>query len=273
MKIGFVFTNYNNSQYTRDVIYSLSLNEYFNNCFLVIVDNKSDFLDINKLNEIEQIYPSVKVIYNNENIGYFKGLNIGIEYLRSKYSELNCIVVGNNDLFFPQNFIDRIYLKNELFKKYPVISPDLVTLDGIHQNPHVINRISWFRNLIYDLYYTNYYLSILIGFLAKITKKITDRNDEKHFEIAQTIHQGYGACYILGPIFFQKFKSLWAPTFLMGEEFFLSKQLEKEGMHVYYEPSIKVDHHDHATMGKLPNKKLWKISRDSHLVYKKYLKE
>lgn len=271
MKIGFVFTNYNNSQYTRDVIYSLSISVYFNQCHVVIIDNKSNIDDIMSLYEIEKMYPTVKVIYNNENIGYFKGLNIGIDYLSQMHSDIDYLIVGNNDLFFPVDFIERINAKKELFNKYPVISPDLITLDGIHQNPHVINGISRFRNIIYDLYYSNYYLSILIGFLARVSKIITDRKDEEEFEIAQTIQQGYGACYILGPIFLNKFKTLWAPTFLMGEEFFLSKQLEKQGMCVFYEPSIKVNHHDHATMGKLHSKKIWMISRDSHRVYKKYL--
>lgn len=272
MKVGFVFTNYNNSHYTRDVIHSITLNKNYADSYIVVVDNKSETVDVELLKIIEQDYPSVKIIYNDENSGYFKGLNIGIEYLREKYTDLNHIVIGNNDLFFPPDFIDTLYSNSSLFKQYPVISPDLLTLDGVHQNPHVIEKISKKREIIYDLYYSNYYLSVLIGYAAKITKRFTDRSDEEQFEIAQTIHQGYGACYILGPLFFEHFSLLWAPTFLMGEEFFLSKQLEKKGMKVYYEPTIKVNHHDHATMGKLPGKKLWKISRDSHKIYRKYNK-
>ncbi len=272
MKIGFVFTNYNNSHYTRDVIHSITLSKYYVDSYIVVVDNKSETDEIELLKIIERDYPSVKIIYNEENSGYFKGLNIGIEYLREKYSELNHLVIGNNDLFFPPDFIDTLYSNRSLFEKFPVISPDLLTLDGVHQNPHVIDKISKKREIIYDLYYSNYFLSVVIGYIAKITKRFTDRLDEEQFEIAQTIHQGYGACYILGPLFFEHFSLLWAPTFLMGEEFFLSKQLEKNGMKVYYEPSIKVNHHDHATMGKLPSKKLWKISKDSHKIYRKYNK-
>lgn len=272
MKVGFVFTNYNNSHYTRDVIYSITLNKNYSDSCIVIVDNKSETVDVELLKIIEQDYPSVKIIYNDDNSGYFKGLNIGIEYLRGKYSDLDHIVIGNNDLFFPPNFIDTLYSNCSLFGQYPVISPDLLTLDGVHQNPHVIEKISKKREIIYDLYYSNYYLSVLIGYAARITKRFTDRSDEEQFEIAQTIYQGYGACYILGPLFFKHFSVLWAPTFLMGEEFFLSKQLEEKNMKVYYEPTIKVNHHDHATMGKLPGKKLWKISKDSHKIYRKYNK-
>lgn len=272
MKFGFVFTNYNNSQYTKDVIHSLSINKNFDDCFIVIVDNKSEADDLDNLKKINIKYPSVKIIFNDENCGYFKGLNIGIKYLRDKYPDMNFITIGNNDLYFSLDYLDAIFEKRNLFDKYPIVSPDLITLDGVHQNPHVIYKISKSREIIYDLYYLNYYLSVLIGFFAKITKRFTDRTDEEQFEIAQTIHQGYGACYILGPLFFKNFSLLWAPTFLMGEEFFLSKQLEQKGMKVYYEPSIKVNHHDHATMGKLPSKKLWMISKDSHKIYRKHNK-
>jgi GT2 family glycosyltransferase len=272
MKIGFVFTNYNNSQYTKDLIYSLSINENFDDCFIIIVDNKSESEDLFNLKKINFDYPSVKIIFNNENSGYFNGLNIGIKYLRENHPDIDFITIGNNDLYFSLDYIDAIKNKCDLFNKYPIVSPDLITLDGVHQNPHVIEKISKTREMIYDIYYSNYYLSLLIGFIAKITREFTDREDEKQFEIPQAIHQGYGACYILGPIFFKYFDLLWAPTFLMGEEFFLSKQLEEKGMKVYYEPSIKVNHHDHATMGKLPSKKLWMISRDSHKIYRKFNK-
>ena len=118
----------------------------------------------------------------------------------------------------------------------------------------------------------NYYLAVIIKKIAVVTKRFTDRKDEEQFEIAQTIYQGCGACYILGPLFFRCFDSLWAPTFLMGEELFLSKQLESKNLRIYYEPSIIVKHHHHATMDKMPGKRFWEISRESHRVYRKYVK-
>lgn len=272
MKIGFVFTNYNNSHYTREVIHSISLNDNWSDSFVVIVDNKSASSDVQMLKRIKEDYPSIELILNDENSGYFKGLNIGIKYLRDSYLDLKHIVIGNNDLFFPPDFVNKLYSNISVFDRFAVISPDLITLDGVHQNPHVIEKISKVRELIYDIYYTNYYFSVVIGYLAKVTRSFTDRKDEEQFEIAQTIYQGYGACYILGPLFFKNFDLLDAPTFLMGEELFLSKQLERNGLKIYYEPFFIVNHHDHATMGKLPTLKLWEISRDSHKVYRKYVK-
>jgi len=117
-----------------------------------------------------------------------------------------------------------------------------------------------------------YGFAIIINFVAKVTKKITDRSDEQQFDKAQMIWQGYGACYILGPLFFEHFDQLWAPSFLMGEEFFLSKQLEDENFQVFYEPSIIVKHHCHATVDKMPGKTIWKMGKESHALYRKYVK-
>jgi len=272
VKIGFVFTNYNNSHFTREAIHSLYLNEEWNDSYVAVVDNNSGEEDINLLKEIKRDYPSIHLILNSENLGYFKGLNAGIEYLRSKDEKINHIVVGNNDLCFPSNFIASIHDNASKIENYAVISPNIITSDGVHQNPHVVDKVSKFREIIFDLYFSNYYLAVIIKKIAAATKRFTDRKDEEQFEIAQTIYQGCGACYILGPLFFSYFESLWAPTFLMGEELFLSRQLASKNLRLYYEPSIVVYHHCHATLEKIPSKRFWEISRESHRVYRKYVK-
>jgi hypothetical protein len=272
MKIGFVFTNYNNSKFSWEAVSSIALNEFVSESKVIIVDNCSEDKEIDLLHKIALDYPNVHIIYNKENLGYFKGLNTGIQYLRKVHKDISHIVIGNNDLIFPDKFIKSIIENEVVFDKFPVISPDLITLDGKHQNPHVIHKISWFRELVYDFYYSSYLLAWLITLLTQKTKSITDRNDEAKFRVAQTIWQGYGACYILGPLFFKYFEELWAPTFLMGEEFFLSRQIENENMKVYYDPKFVVIHQEHASMSKIPRKTIWEFSRKSHRIYRKYVK-
>lgn len=269
MKFGFVFTNYNNSGFTKGAIKSIINNDILNETYIVIVDNNSEDTDIKQLNLIYSEYPQIKIFFNEKNIGYFKGLNIGIEHLRKHIPDIKYIIIGNNDLVFPKGFLDTIKNNELIFDQYAVISPDIITIDGVHQNPHSIKGSGKIRELIYDLYYCNYELAQIIQFVAKKTKRFTDRKDEESYEIAQIIHQGYGACYILGPVFFEHFENLFAPTFLMGEEYFLSYQLEEKQLQIYYDPSIKVEHHDHATVSKMPTKYFWEISKQSHKIYRK----
>ncbi|EKD97397.1 MAG: glycosyl transferase family 2 [uncultured bacterium] len=77
---------------------------------------------------------------------------------------------------------------------------------------------------------------------------------------------------MIGPKFFQHFGELWAPTFLMGEEYFLSKQLSDQGMQTYYTPEIRLTHCCHGSLHSVPSRKLWQLAREAHKVYRRYVK-
>jgi len=269
---GYVVVNYNNSLITNNLIQSLKTQNIITKFPIVIVDNISDEENIKILNDIIKKEDNVHVEFSKVNLGYFKGLNRGIAYLKNNFPEINCIIIGNNDLIFPKDFTDNIFQKSSLFTKYPIISPNVITSDGIHQNPHVINKISIFRELVYDLYYSNYILASIIVKLSTFTKRISDRSDEAEYRIPRQIYQGHGSCYILGPLFLSNFSELLAPTFLFGEEFFLSIQLKSKNFQVYYEPSIQVIHACHSTIHKMPGKTMWRYGKIAHKEYRKYIK-
>lgn len=270
MQLGYVCTNFNNSGFTRKAVRSFLASGPCEHR-VVVVDNRSEPPQVRMLQELREELPAVELLLNQENVGYFPGLNLGIRHLRAKFPELDHLVVGNNDLEFPADFLRSIEACAATFAAHPVVSPDVVTLDGVHQNPHVIARIGAVRELVYDAYYANYFLALLIKQAARLTHGFTDREDETYWRVAQPIYQGHGSCYILGPLFFQHFEELWAPTFLMHEEYFLSKQLIDKGMQVYYQPAISVRHHCHATIDKVPGRKMWELAREAHRVYRRYV--
>jgi GT2 family glycosyltransferase len=271
MKIGYVCTNYNNSADTWEAVRSLRENGGDEHG-IVVVDNNSNSENVEALKNIASEFQHVELILNKDNVGYFKGLNIGIRHLRATQPDINIMVIGNNDLVFPVDFADSLRGNLATLEKHAVVSPDILTLDGIHQNPHVISKIGKFREFIYNLYYANYYLAIAIRQLAKLSRGFTDRTDETYHDVAQEIYQGYGACYVLGPVFFRHFEELWAPTFLMHEEYFLSKQLSDKGLSVYYEPSIKVLHRCHGATAAITGRKAWEAARGAQKIYRQHVK-
>lgn len=270
MKIGFICTNYFSYKDSQKAVESLSQQITFENFIIVIVDNGSDEENETALLSLCQKYDNVEVLLNKKNVGYFAGLNIGIKFLRDKYDNIEVLVVGNNDLIFPNGFYKMMVENKDLLMSIPVISPDIITKDGEHQNPHVIKGISLFREVIYDLYYSSFFLAKLIIWFAKISKKFTSRTDGNSFHKAQFIHQGHGSCYILGPTFFHHFDELLNPSFLMYEELFLSYQLKTKNFQVYYEPSIKINHSWHSSINNIPKKKIWLIAKEAHKVSRKY---
>lgn len=271
MMIGFVFTNYNNASFTVAAVESLARSQHWGHYEVVVVDNASGADDVERLRQLLREYPTLHVIFHDANSGYFPGLNLGIDYLRARPVPVDCIVAGNNDLLFPEDFHERVVACRDVLERYAVVGPDLVTMDGVHQNPHVIREISPLRELVWDVYYSNYRLARLISRVARATRRFSSRTDLDEHATAQPIYQAYGACFILTPVFFQHFERLWAPTFLMGEEYFLTHQVEDRGLEVYYEPRLVVVHHEHSSVSKLPGREFWMIARAAHAEYRKYV--
>lgn len=271
-----MFTNYNNSPVTREAIASIDAAAARDRVRVVIVDNGSDPGDVRALKSIAQEFPNTHLILNDENVGYFRGLNIGMGVLRQRWPQVEYVVVGNNDLVFPANFVDKLQEHAEVFDLHAVVAPDLITPDGVHQNPHVLFPIGRMRKVVWDIYFFGYWAALAIRHLARLTRNLSVRRENAIgsdlFQSAGPIEQGYGACYILGPVFFRHFTRLCAPTFIMQEEFFIGEQLNTIGQMVYYDPRFVVLHHDHATVDMLPGRRHWELSKDAHRVYKRYLR-
>jgi GT2 family glycosyltransferase len=237
-----------------------------------VVDNASRTDELEQLYAFSRANSILRVIANKENSGYFAGLNLGIAAARRDDPNSDWVVVGNNDLEFPDDFCDRLERNLTEYSRHSVVSPDVVTLDGEHQNPHVISGISKIREIFYDLYYSNYWLGLLMYKTAKMIPTVTRRGDEDQWRNARSIYQGHGSCYLLTPRFFSQFEALWSPTFMMSEEFFLSLQLKKVGELVFYSPDIGVTHHWHGSLKDLPSRSRWNMARDAHREYRKYVK-
>lgn len=268
MKIAIIVTNYNNTAHTVNLCESVFnvLNAMTISIDVIVVDNDSNAEEKELLLKSVNRYSFLKVILNDSNMGYFKGLNAGLKFIDA--SNYDFVVIGNNDLIFD---IDSFKSLENCSQEYPVLCPDITTLDGIHQNPHVIKPLTVIREIIYDIYFVNYSLSVFMMKVANRFKRFFERKDYQSYLTSSEIYQGYGACYILTKKFFEICDSLWSPTFLMGEEYFLSRQLSEHGYSLYYDANIKVKHVDHASISSIPEYKFWLISKDSHKVYRKYV--
>jgi GT2 family glycosyltransferase len=276
MKIGFVCTNYNNSSFTRAAIESLHVGGRGSDIRVVVVDNRSHEDDVAALVSMAREFPGVDILLNPENVGYFPGLNAGIHRLRRTWPEITHLAVGNNDLVFSPDFVETVERRRQVLDTWAVVSPDLVTPDGIHQNPHVFYPIGRMRKVAWGLYYRSYPVGMAIKRVASTFRRFTAREENdpesKLYQSSGPIEQGYGACYLLGPAFFRNFDRLFAPTFMMQEEFFLGEQLALIGQRTFYDPEFIVQHHGHATTYRLPSRQQWFMARDAYSVYKAYLR-
>lgn len=101
-KTSIIILTYNNLEYTKDCIESIRKYTEKNTYEIIIVDNKStdgtrDWLQQQK---------DMKIIFNEENVGFPKGCNIGIEHAENG----NDILLLNNDTITTKNWLKNLQI-------------------------------------------------------------------------------------------------------------------------------------------------------------------
>lgn len=269
----FVCVNYNNAYYTIDFVKSiLSQNNY--ESFIVkifLVDNNSEYKDYEKIEEFSRGLKNVTLIRNDSNLGYFGGLNIVL-----KEGKIDCTsywIIGNNDLSFDPDFLINLndLLLQPLTDDILIIAPNIINLDNDNQNPVSINKLSYYRKTFLKVYFSNYYIGIPAYYLIQVFRKVFNKSSRAESSIQQKIFMAYGACYILLPKFFNYYNKLDDRTFLYGEEALLSNQVYSAGGSILYCPSLKITHHEHATIVNIRSLERYKITQNAYKLYRSYL--
>lgn len=265
--IPFICVNYNSYEETLKYIDNvLSLSE---KTMVIIVDNsptEGSHTIIKNYIEEKESHSRVKLLRRN-NKGYFQGLNDGIIYAQNELQIQNTFyIVGNNDIIFREDFVENLY-KIELQEKDLVLAPDIITTEGSHENPHVIERMGFLRKLKYKLYFSHFQV-------AKLMSKIKNPNQrpmKPYDPQRKKIYMGIGALYVLTPQFFNHFEKLTEEVFLYGEEAVFAGQISSVDGNIIYEPALVCYHNESSTTSRMDNRNKYEIIRKSYKIYKKYL--
>ncbi|MBI5236965.1 MAG: glycosyltransferase family 2 protein [Deltaproteobacteria bacterium] len=265
----FIAVNYRNYEFTIKYIKSINRFNFDRaNIHIRIVDNDSGPEDLEAIQKATTGLKNFKLIKNEKNLGYFKALNVGIDDV---YDKRDCIlIVGNNDMEFHENFIAELQ-KVGYDDKTLVIAPNIITMDGRHQNPHYIARMSRLRKFGFKVYHTSYFLSLCIHWLRGMQKKLRPPKKNDEHTKRQFIHMGVGACYILTEFFFDHYAKLDDSVFLWGEESLLANQIESVNGKILYEPDLIVYHRENGSVSKIPSRTAYKIAKESYKTFSKYL--
>jgi len=239
---------------------------------MLVIDNDSGEEDYKKLkafcNEYSSSLIKLDLIRNSKNVGYFAGLNVGLEKVKN-IDEKTCII-GNNDVIFEADFLNR-FEELEVPSDAIVVCPDIINRDGKHENPQLASRASTIMKLAFKVYFTSYLLSVLVFNASKIMKKLNLRKANTTFNNEQYIYQGSGACYILPKQFFKFYQRLDDEVFLWGEERLLANQVQQVDRKTWYTPLLKMYHNDSMSTSKVPSREAWKINRESYKIYRNYM--
>lgn len=251
-----IFIDYNSKEYSLLLLKSIS--SYGQPMDVHIVNNFDDFKDYGQYDHLNV------TVHNIDNVGYFQSINVVLDKIeKEKYGYL---LIGNNDLEFKNDVLS--ILDNKVYDEdVYCIAPDIINRNGIHQNPHVVNRYGFIKKLKLDIFYSAFFISRLLPF---IFKKNIEKNNKPYTNEA-TIHMGNGSFYILRHKFIDKIKRLDTPPFLYGEEAFLSNQVYSNGGVIYYDPEIKIYHDESVSTSLVMNKTKYNWSKNSYKLHRRFL--
>lgn len=134
---------------------------------IIIIDNKSDKKDIQYIKLSIENYNNVSLLELDSNVGYFPAFNVAIDVIRDYLPAT--VILCNNDLTINPNFIDR-YLVRDYLEDVFVVAPNVITLNGVHQNPLCLRKVSMKRKILYKMYFSSYTIARIFKFCSRLIR-------------------------------------------------------------------------------------------------------
>ncbi len=248
-KIAFLILHYMNADVTMNCIDSILTTMSQENPEIVVVDNASHNGSYEALTEKYGEDKRIHFLENADNLGYARGNNVGFVYAKNTLGA-EWICLANNDVVFSDTcWMDKV-IKLYQENPYYVLGPDIVTPDGVHQNPfrnNVAGKKSVMKNLFHD---EMVYLLLKLGLQRKLRSKmnIKDVKNEMDWRESRREFKGvlHGSCLLFSPDYVKEFDGLYNGTFLYAEEEILCYILNKLGYRYSYFSEVQVKH-CHAT--------------------------
>lgn len=118
-KISIIIVNYNGQKYLHDCLSSIE-NNPGGLYEVILVDNASSD---NSVNFVKENFPKIKIIQNNENLGFASGSNIGIRQVKGEF-----VLLLNNDTIVEKNFLGNFIRAFDEIPNLGCVQPKIVLM-------------------------------------------------------------------------------------------------------------------------------------------------
>ena len=233
--VSVVTLNWNTTEITCDFLRSVNEHCSYKNIEVIVVDNGSNE---NPTSFFKAIYPTVKVILNEKNLGFSGGNNIGIKAAIGNY-----VFLVNNDTEFTPGLIEGLL---DIFKTYPdagMVSPKF----------HY-----FFQKGIIE--YAGYQsVNIFTGRNGMIGCREKDLGQYNEIKVTSYAH---GGAMLVSRKVINEVGLLPEQFFLYYEELDWSEQIKRKGYKIYYQPNSLIYHKESMTAGKASPLKTFYLTRN-----------
>ena len=263
-KFGFIILHYQTIEETKNCIASIQKCLTDENYVIIVVDNASPDGTGKRLLDQYSEDIRVKVLLNNENLGYARGNNVGFSYAKNV---LKCdyITLLNSDTVMIQKEFCKIIEKEYLDSHCAVMGP-LILKNGKEtiNNPGrrkpfskgMLIMFIWMNKLLWVLSFCclDLILAKLFDLYVMLNKKIQTVEDVGRVENVAL----HGCCLVLTPLFIDNEDGLDPRTYMYLEEDILYEKMRMKHLTMVYLPELKIEHIEEVTTTKSFGNKRYK---------------
>lgn len=285
INIVFIVLHYQNIDDTVNCIESIKrLDNLKENSFnIIIVDNKSpngtgEVLKNKYIKENE-----IEVILLDKNYGFSKANNIAYEKAITYNPDI--VMALNNDIIFEDTtFLNKLINIYNLSEKYDVVSPDIINIDGKHQNPLRDKEMSLkkaYKNMIYEsIFATTMNIPGIRKLLLNKRKKREKKWFEAYYNEKNNINKNdfvpFGAFIIyMNEWLKNENQAFVSDTFMYEEEDMLNLYIKQKNYKILYADELKVKHLEGQSTKKSSKNEYQNMkfkSKNKSKALKKYIK-
>lgn len=253
MKIVYVILHYLIAVETIACIESLLKNACYEQDAIIVVDNHSANGSIEQIERQYGQNEGIHILKLEQNLGFARGNNAGFQYAKHQL-QADFIVLLNNDTEINQPEFREQLLVSYQQEPFDVMGPDIITLDGQHQNPKASTgytadalelKITRVRR---DLFLNRTRLYQLLIWLDQIKRsnKATAEKKKKDspYSPPSKAHNVvlHGSCLIFAPDYVRRYNGLFSQTFLYCEEEILWQIAQIERLKLIFNPNLQILH-------------------------------
>ena len=261
---SFIILHYKNIDETIECLTCLQKLD-LKDAHIIIVDNNT--LSISEEKLIKRFTKDILKL--DQNYGFAKANNKGIEYAKKKYNSKFYIVMNNDVYISDKDFLNIISKDYEKYK-FAMLGPLITSPSGESVNPFpVIKDIDTLNQeikrcekliSIYSNPFCYWLLKMGIKIKHFIKKPAVPANGSKILTKAPL----HGCCLIFSKDYIDKYKyPFYNETFLFHEEEFLYQRVIKDNLISLYDPSLTVFHKEGSSIKKSNKKeRLSKLFRE-----------
>jgi GT2 family glycosyltransferase len=228
--ISIIILNYNSGNLVKDCVASILASNY-KNYEIIVVDNKSRD---DSQNICKKQFPQIKLIQNNENMGFCEGNNVGIRLTKGKF-----VVLLNPDTKVDKKLFEEFLLEYNK-KGEGLFQPKLLSMD----EPTKINSAG---NMIH-----------IFGFGFSRGKGIVDTNQ---YDKYREINYPSGACLFTSKKIFEDIGIMDSFLWAYHDDLELGWRAAKFGFNSFFVPNAIVYHKESSNF-KWSKKKFFLLERN-----------